>query len=172
MPTLKDIFLSSTKLSPSRSNSPNPSPNIRIDKIVPFAGANMCLYQLSMNGVTQAFIRHRVNILVTDINVLREDPKNPNYMSFTDKDGVFFIPKVDTKKDTFKIRCSCHDFYFTWGIWNFTKGAIFGNKPRPYKRLTPPPPKGYPYRNPKHLMGLCKHVRNSVNTMIKVGWFK
>jgi hypothetical protein len=166
--TLRDLFVSSTKLSPSRSSAPSQSPDIKLDKVIPFAGAKMCLFQISMRGVTQQGVRHRVNILATGIDVTRQDTSDPNKFKFNDKDGDFWIPKIDPVKSPVKVRCSCHDHYFTWGIWNFNNDA----KPRPYKRLTPAPPVGYPYRNPKQLPGICKHIRNAVTRLQNMGLFK
>lgn len=68
--------------------------------------------------------------------------------------------------------CTCPDFYFTWGIWVFRQGSLVGQEPPPYKRLTPPPPIGRPYRNPKKIPGGCKHIINSIHHMAQMGYFK
>lgn len=159
--TIKKIFQSTLKLNSERAKPKN-SPSQKVDKIIPFAGVNSCLFQVSMKGVTQKGVRHRVNILVTNLDVSRKEVSESDYFYYKDKDGDYWIKKPNPSTDEFRVRCSCHDFYFTWGIWNFLNNCIFGNKPRPYRRLTPPPPKGYPYRNPLKVFGGCKHLWNAV----------
>lgn len=169
--TIRNIFQSTLKLNPERKTPPD-SPPRRLDKIIPFAGVNTCLFQVSMKGVTQAGVTHRVNILVTSLDIKRKPVEDKAYFKFTDKDGDYWIQKPNPSTGEFRIRCSCHDHYYTWGIWNFFNDTIFGNKPRPYKRKTPPPPKGYPYRNPKKYVGMCKHIIHAVKFLEQQGYFK
>lgn len=167
--SIRELFQSTLKLSSSRKN-PSSSPDIRLDNIIPFAGLNTCLFQVSMRGVTQEGVRHRVNILVNNIKV--ERTKTEGYFKFTDKDGDFWVEKPNPNTGSFRVRCSCHDHYFTWGWWNFIHDACFGVRPRPYKRKTPPPPKGYPYRNPLKIVGICRHIVNSVRLLQAKNLFK
>lgn len=151
--TIQQLFQSTLRLNKNRAN-PDPSPDIRIEKIIPFAGVRSCLFQVSMRGVTQKNVRHRVTILATDIDVLREDPQNSlKYFPFEDKDGKYWIEKPDPRTTKVRIRCSCLDAYFTWTLWNYINDTAFGSKPRPYVRKTT----YYPERNPNHYFGISKH---------------
>lgn len=165
--TLKGLYQSSIKLSSSRLKPPE-SPTKKLEKIVPFAGVNTVLFQLSMRGVTQKYVNHRINILFIGLDVSRE-PKD-GYIKVEDNTGVYYFNKPSLSNTISRNRCSCHDYFFTWGIWNFNNGALFGDKPRPYRRLTPPPPKGYPYRNPNKICGICKHVYNAMKYLQATGY--
>lgn len=52
---------------------------------------------------------------------------------------------------------NCADEFFTWALWKYNAGCLFGPKPKPYQRKT----QTYPQRNPQHLVGVCKHVTNA-----------
>lgn len=56
------------------------------------------------------------------------------------------------------VNCTCSDYYFAWGVWNSREGAYAGVSLKTYKRVTPPPPEGHPYKNPNQIPGLCKHI--------------
>lgn len=157
--TLKELYQSSIKLSSTRIK-PNESPVKKLESIIPFAGVNTVLFQLSMRGVTQQYVNHRINILFIGLDFSTEFKEG--YLKIEDKTGTYYFSKPSLGNTQIRCRCTCHDFYFTWGIWDFNNGALFGNKPRPYKRKTPPPPKGYPYRNEKKIPGLCKHLFNAM----------
>ena len=157
--TAKGLYQSTLSLSSTRANI-KPSPDKQIEKIIPFAGTKIILFQLSMAGVTQKNVRHQVNVLFTGIDIKREP--TDGYIKISDKTGDYWYSKPSANSSTIRYRCTCKDAYFTWLIWDFKQGAIFGDKPRPYKRLTPLPPKGYPYRNPDEIPGACKHFFNSI----------
>lgn len=75
------------------------------------------------------------------------------------------IPGVRTHPVS--VICSCMDFRFTWSWWLNRDKALVGSKPKPYTRKTPPPPLGYPYRNPQELAGICKHTIACLNYLIR-----
>ena len=165
--TLRDLYLSSTRLSPTRKNPPE-SPSRRLEKVIPFAGVKTVLFQLAMRGVTQNQVTHRVNILFTGIDV-KTEPTN-GHLEIKDNTGTYYFAKPTANGSIARVRCTCHDFYFTCGIWDFNTGALFGDKPRPYKRKTPPPPKGWPYRNPDKIPGTCKHIFNAIKFLQSSGY--
>jgi len=172
--TIRSLYQSGLRLSPTRANVAK-SPAIRVDTIIPFAGVNSALFQLTLKGITQVSsngypVNHKVNLLFSGLNVTNEEIKG--YIKVTDNTGTYFIEPPTANNTEVRVRCSCHDFYFTWGIWNFLQGAIFGNKPRPYVRKTPSPPQGRPFRNPMHYSGGCKHVWNAVNYLKQNGFMK
>jgi hypothetical protein len=65
---------------------------------------------------------------------------------------------------------NCPDYYFVFAYQDFNKQCYYGRKPKPYKRVSPP--SGLPPRNPKNIIGLCKHLINMVNLLIKEGYIK
>jgi hypothetical protein len=162
--TIKSLFQSGIRVSQGRINPPS-SPSIRLDKIIPFAGTNSVLFQLTLKGVTELNssgypVNHKVNLFFYGVDIKRVEVKG--YIKVTDNTGDYWFNPPNANNTNVKVRCTCKDHYFTFGIWNFNQGAIFGNKPRPYKRLTPPPPNGYPYRNVNQYCGIDKHITNSV----------
>lgn len=70
-----------------------------------------------------------------------------------------YCVRVDGNKHPIQVRCSCPDYRWTWGWDNYEKKVMAGPNVPPYQRKTPPPPEGYPYRNPQHVIGPCKHIR-------------
>jgi hypothetical protein len=165
--SFRDLFQSGVRLNPKTRKKPSKSPNIRLKKIVPFAGVNSALFQMEMDGVTQYPVRHKVNIFVSGIETTQEEQSNRNkYFQYSDGKNDYWIEKPSTKDPKVTVRCTCKDYYFTWGWWNFKQGAMFGRQQKPYVRKTPPPPDGYPYRNPNKYAGSCKHVTNSIKWLI------
>ncbi len=172
--TIKKLFQSGVRLSSNRLKPPI-SPSVRLDKVIPFAGTNSVLFQLTLKGVTELNssgfpVNHKVNILFYGLRVERFEVKG--FIKVTDNTGDYWFEVPSANSTNVRYRCTCKDHYFTWGIWNFNQGAIFGNKPRPYKRLTPPPPNGYPYRNPNKYCGICKHGSNSVKYLQSIKMMK
>jgi hypothetical protein len=155
--TLRDLFTSTIKLSANRKNPPT-SPKPSLDKIIPFAGTNTCLFQISMNGVTVK-ARHRVNVFFYGLEISRV-PKE-NFIETEDKTGKYWIEKPQVYTTPVLLRCTCPDHFFTWGWWNFYKKALFGPKQKPYIRKT----KNWPERNPKKYPGFCKHVFWAIRIM-------
>lgn len=66
--------------------------------------------------------------------------------------------KPDLNKNPVRVSCSCQAYYFYFSYWNRVHGAHARRPLRAYKRKTPPPPEGLPYRNGLELPGLCKHI--------------
>lgn len=63
---------------------------------------------------------------------------------------------------------NCSDAFFRLNWWNHNEGAIFGRKPRGYKRKTTTAPSV----NPTHKPGICKHMVNSVTALEKAKMLK
>lgn len=64
----------------------------------------------------------------------------------------------DLNKNPVRVSCSCQAYYFYFSYWNRVHGCHARRPLRAYKRKTPPPPEGLPYRNGLELPGLCKHL--------------
>ena len=82
--------------------------------------------------------------------------------------GDTWYMKPLTVKSKVQVRCSCKDFYFTFGYWDWTVGAIYGIKPKPYTRKTTT----YPERNPAHAPGICKHLIAVMNKVKRSKYWK
>jgi hypothetical protein len=65
---------------------------------------------------------------------------------------------------------NCPDFYFTFAYPDFNKQCYYGKKPRPYKRVIPA--SNYPKKNINNIPGLCKHILNMINLLIKQNYIK
>jgi hypothetical protein len=124
--------------------------------IVPFVGTKSCLVSLRAWGVTQASL-HKVTLLFHEVDIKTEDPNSRDYFQIQYDDQMYWIHKFDRFRNPLTSRCSCADEFFTWAIWKYNAGCLYGPRPKPYIRKTTT----YPERNPQHLIGCCKHVYNS-----------
>jgi len=71
------------------------------------------------------------------------------------------------------VRCSCPAYFFYCVAANAKmKVQIQGNQFRRYVRKTPPPPTGYPQRNPSLLPCLCKHLVFTTQYLTRAGLIK
>jgi hypothetical protein len=144
----------------------------------------MAVFQFSMYGVTQS-ATHHVTLVFEGLNIKErpdlldqvanvkthtmKDMKAKGILSLT-KDSilcvynnkVWEVQKPNMYKTPCRVRCTCHDFYFTWGWWDYAIGCLAGPRPKPYRRKT----STYPERNPQHIPGLCKHIFNAASLMV------
>ena len=124
--------------------------------VVPYMGTHSFLISLRAWGVTQSSL-HKVTLLFHDVDIVKENPNSTDYF-MCQYDGVtYWVHKLDKYRNPLTSRCSCADEFFTWALWKFNNGCLYGSKPRPYQRKTTT----YPERNPKHIVGCCKHVYNA-----------
>ena len=89
-------------------------------------------------------------------------------VDFVDADGTG-VDKAKFRKDTYyfkkpgrrinevQLKCSCSDFRFMFEKQLYDEKGLIGRW-RKYKRKTPPPPIGRPFKNPDDYMGYCKHI--------------
>ena len=66
------------------------------------------------------------------------------------------LPSSTTDKA--KVRCGCDAYYYYFWWWNKKHDAHAGSNFKQYVRKTPPPPEGYPEKNPGKIPGVCKHI--------------
>ena len=83
----------------------------------------------------------------------------PNYSTATHfkvtyNGANYWVRKIDMKKQTCLVRCSCSDYYYVWSHYNYTNGVQFGGASRRYVRKTSTRPEA----NKLHVVGICKHL--------------
>jgi len=96
-----------------------------------------------------------------------QSPK-PGYIQHKDEHGNVVYFKQLTGDNKVQIRCQCKSFYFDYQYWDKKVSALFGPPFPTYTRKTTT----YPERNPRHLPGLCKHLRVLVDMLRSRGLLK
>ena len=131
-------------------------PKFELLMIIPFVGTKSCLVKLQAWGVTQHNL-HQVTLLFTDCEILtgEQDVSLWQYFKVTYKGETYYIKKFDKLRNPVSQRCSCKDYFYTWGWYNYYNAhCLYGPAPRPYQRKTTT----YPRRNPTGMPGICKHL--------------
>jgi hypothetical protein len=157
--TINSLYNNTISFS-SKRKYPDDNSSKTLEGIIPFVGVNTALFQFSMRGKTQKG-KHRINLLFTNLKIYPaiSMPENPkDFIKIEEKNIFYYIEKPSVRSSPVVYRCTCKDWYFTWSYSAWKKKAIFGAKAKPYIRKTSPPPKGYPYKNPNEIVGICKHV--------------
>lgn len=155
-----------------RSYSQNDRMNIAA--IIPYKGTKSVLFQGSCFGRTQKSI-HKTNLLFSGVEIIEEnssmtDETRPNlidYIKVEHKRKTYYIQKIDPRKHGLTVRCTCADFFYRFAWYNHEKGALYGPKPRPYRRV---PGSTRPPQNPGHFAGMCKHIYNLYSFMRASGY--
>lgn len=153
--TVKQLYNSTVQVSSSRKFYSS-SKTRRIVRVIPYVGSKTVLFQLEHYGIT-VNAQHAVNLLFGGLEITEEGRSLDTHLKVPYKGRQYWVQKVDYDKSPVLVRCTCPDFYFTFAYWNWKAGAIFGPKPRPYKRKT----KTRGPRNPSQHPGYCKHCYNS-----------
>jgi len=83
-----------------------------------------------------------------------------------------YMKSILKRQNPIECRCTCPDFYFVWGWALKRRGALLGSHMVPYVRKTPLPPVGYPRRNPRHILGYCKHIKALIESLNARGIIK
>ncbi|QIG71464.1 hypothetical protein EVB32_352 [Rhizobium phage RHph_TM39] len=80
-------------------------------------------------------------------------------------DGEYkFAKQIDMRKARAQVRCTCDDFYYTWGYWNKENKTLSGPPMKPYVRKTT----NYPERNKEHAPGMCKHLMTLTGRLVQM----
>lgn len=163
--TARQLFASTVQVSDTRKNYSS-SANQKFRKLVPYVMTNSALFQFVHRGLTTK-TEHAVNLMFFQLDVTKEIQSKDKYIKTLNKGGnVVYVEKPDVKKTPIRVRCSCVDFYFTFAYWDWKNDALFGPKPRPYKRKTT----NRKPRNPGKYPGFCKHIYNSIVWMQNSGY--
>lgn len=163
---LKRLYDSAVRVSPSR-RAYSSSGSREMESVIPYPKMKSVLFQFSSLGVTVAGT-HNINIMFSGLNVTDKEMPLDDYLLINYRGKQFWVEKPDLITTPSTVRCSCADFYFTFGYWNWTARALFGPKPRPYKRKT----FNRPPRNPGKHAGMCKHIFNALLLMQTSGWVR
>lgn len=108
---------------------------------------------------------HMYEAIVMFSRLALKDTKEKGYVPVQDiktRQTYYIVPA--TFNTPINIKCSCTDFRHTWETDLYKKGALVG-KPRKYKRKTT----YWPERNPKHVLGFCKHINAVLQVLLKSG---
>jgi hypothetical protein len=132
------------------------SPQVTLEKFIPYIGTKTLLLQMLMRGVTVAAL-HLVHIMFLGVEYMEKPIYHPEWLVFQGEDGEMSLRKPSIISSQARTRCTCRDFYFTCSYYNWEQGCLWGTKMKPYKRLTTT----YPPRNPLHVVSACKHIYNA-----------
>lgn len=138
-------------------------PNRGKPVIVPYVGTKSVLISLRAWGVTQASI-HSITLQFSDCEILTENPNDAGYFSCEYDDQFYWIKKLDRRSNPLTSRCSCRDYVFSFSIFNYKQGCLYGPPPKPFRRKTNRKP-----RNPGQFPGICKHVYYAWNLLKSAG---
>jgi hypothetical protein len=152
--TAQRLYASTVRFKKWRSNYSS-SRTRTLVKVIPYVGTKTVLFHFESKGLTVR-ATHQIFIAFHEIEVL--DTPKAGYIEIEFRNEKYWMEKPDMYKTPIRVRCSCSDFFFSFGLWNFQEGALFGGRPRPYRRKT----KTFPPRNPKHIPGVCKHLFNAL----------
>ena len=157
-------------------------------KVVPFKGTGSLLISARMLGNPYPTGRvrfdgtrevrqeaYKVLIQFTGIEILDGNSEmdsswEKDYKRIDYQGTPYYVRKINMQKNPMLVRCTCKDFFHTWRWEDFKYGVLYGALGRKYIRKTPPPPQGYPYRNPTHVPGYCRHVYQLVMLLKADDW--
>lgn len=73
--------------------------------------------------------------------------------------GKFFYSKDSISLNTpVRVSCSCSNYYYVFGWYNYEHGVHLGVKPTPYKKYAKKGRKPQPVQNVTKTPGMCKHL--------------
>lgn len=86
--------------------------------------------------------------------------------SFEASDKFFYSTDTIDFNKVVRVSCSCSDYYYTFGWYNYNHGAHLGVKPTPYKKNFG---NRKPVRNITKEPGMCKHLMLFVTLLLNGG---
>ena len=143
-------------------------PTYRVSKLTPFGSeiTKSVSYKVVVHGETN---NYQVNVQF--FKVFYSGDKKPNYLPVNAEGEKVYYRVPTTRSNPVHLKCSCPDFRFRFEKELFDAGGLVGNWRR-YTRKTPPPPAGYPYANPEHYLGFCKHIWSALDHLKSKGLVK
>ena len=138
-----------------------------LTSVVPYKGMNMVAFSFMLPGLTQYTVTrtgrkigpipHHEIIAFQDCKFSEKEPddaKKSDYFRIEHGGDVYWVEKINPRRNRALVRCDCKDYYFTASYWNFRNGCQWGPPAKPYIRKTTT----YPERNPMHIPFMCKHI--------------
>lgn len=156
MATLQQLLRSTGAL---RTNV-NPTADFGVSKLLPIPPSGALVVQGRFTALTDRkhMKFYEPTIIFLGIEYTnKKDGQHPKSVEVTPGAVLFYNQPSLTRSDCMVV-CQCMDYKFTWGYYNRQEGSDIMKYDYSYTRKTPPPPEGYPYRNPTESPGLCKHL--------------
>lgn len=155
MATLLDIFAGLDNFETSKGGHRHLQdyPDIRVFdlNVKPIVASNLLRFEANAESQSKP---SRYNLVILFGNQVFSDKKSPTFPNQVPyQKRSIFIPRP-SENDQVQLSCSCRDFQFRFSNPLANRGALVG-KPLQY---TPVPGSNRPSVNPKHTMGLCKHL--------------
>ena len=165
---LEDLLKSAMKFDPGNVRSAQKD-SVEFDnvKAQPLAGIkSVTVNALTISKTFKA--RRKYKTIVAFYGLEFSEKEKPNMSTIKDLKSnlIWWVEQPTLSQSQVRVACSCSDYYYTFGLWNYNEGGHFGRKPRAYIRKTTT----YPERNPNHLPGICKHIWHLTDTLIQNGW--
>lgn len=137
---------------------------------VPFIRNKQLVFRFQVKALTAGVQQYAqvLNFYKCDFST-EQDASHPVYLNVGGAAGTVYLSQLSASRNPVMVRCSCLDYSFTWGWYNQAHKALAGPNTYRYTRKTPPPPEGYPYRNPPKVPGWCKHLEQCVQFLEKQG---
>jgi hypothetical protein len=166
--TWDKLVKNSARLNPNTRGTKYPyTQKFELLGITPFKGTKSCLVKLQAWGRTQNAL-HQVSLLFSECEILSGEQNLSlwDYFKIEYKGEVYYVKKFNKMRNPLTFRCSCKDMYFSFAYPAYYFGNCFyGPAPKPYRRKT----SNYPPRNPKNIVGCCKHIYNAWEYLQKAG---
>lgn len=143
-------------------------PTYRVTKLTPLGSdiTKSVSYKAVVTGETN---NYQVNVQF--FKVFYSDDKKDGYLPVDVDDKKLYYRPPTVRSNPVHLKCSCPDFRFRFEKELYDAGGLVGNWRR-YTRKTPPPPVGYPYANPEHYLGFCKHTWSVLDHLKSKGLVK
>lgn len=135
-------------------------PRLRMKKLETLAspGIKSIMYKSVMEGETDDYLTY-IQFFDLEYSDVKDD-------QFTEAETVAgkvkFHKKPSVATNPVALKCSCTDFRFCFEKELFDNKGLIGA----WRKYIPvKPPSGRPPKNPKHVMGMCKHTHNLINIL-------
>lgn len=130
-------------------------PSLRLKKLETLAspGVNSLMYKSIIEGESDDYLTY-----VQFFDLEYSDTKDKDFTEAETVAGKLkYHKKPNVSVNPVTLKCSCTDFRFCFEKELSDNKALIGA----WRRYTPvKPPSGRPPKNPRHVMGMCKHTHN------------
>lgn len=163
--TLQDLISNTMKFDKNRLIY-TPDIKVSIKSMIPFLRSKFLFINAIALSGTDPKKKYNLSMAFYKLDFITDLDKPGIKVTYDNSTVV--LPPIYKDTTPVRVRCQCHDYYFTWGWWNHNQGASYGPRQKPYVRKTTT----YPERNPAEYPGLCKHLLNMVSLLKDEGILK